>query len=305
MKSDSFVKQIIILVSFLLPFSFVCAQENENLFEAFEDSLMDETLLPQVVVTDSVKSAKMIIMKVIENNKKNIGSIKSYQASEVRRYSQNINEVPKKWKRIAKIALLFSRYRKLVNLFFDHPTLSAQVSQDLTYDGKKEKGLNAKLDSCNVPLTQKEIKTLLPDEDETKVLELFNFDSKNVKKQVEEMQWSLISTIQQGDVPIYVCRGTKKQKGYTMKMDVWITSDSWSLIKIESNTLKVDFEKIADKIYLPKKMSFKASTLMLQEEVRKTAETIEDDDLLRKIENMPDIWINMDVVYVWKRVLHN
>ena len=88
-------------------------------------------------------------------------------------------------------------------------------------------------------------------------------------------------------------------------MDVWITSDSWSLIKIDSNTLKVEFEKIADKIYLPKKMSFKASTLMLQEEVRKTAETIGDDDMLRKVENMPDIWINMDVKYVWKSVLHN
>ena len=116
MSPTNFVKQIFIFALFLLPFSFVCAQENENLFESYEDSLMDETLLPQVIVTDSVKSAKMIIMKMIENNKKNIGRIKSYQASEVRRYSQNINEVPKKWKRIAKIALLFSRYRKLVNL---------------------------------------------------------------------------------------------------------------------------------------------------------------------------------------------
>ncbi len=70
MKSDSFVKQIFILVSFLIPFSFVCAQENVNRIESFEDSLMDETLLPQVVVTDSVKSAKMIIMKMIENKKK-------------------------------------------------------------------------------------------------------------------------------------------------------------------------------------------------------------------------------------------
>lgn len=305
MNPTHFIKQMFIWASFLLPFSFVCAQENVNLFETYEDSLMDETLLPQIIVTDSVKSAKMIIMKVIENSKKNIGRIKSYQASEVRRYSQNINEVPKKWKRIAKIALLFSRYRKLVNLFFDHPTLSAQVSQDLTYDGKKEKGLNAKLDSCNVSLTQKEIKILLPDEEDTKVLELFNFDSKNVIKQVEEMQWSLISTLHQEDVSIYVCRGTKQQKGYTMKMDVWITSDSWSLIKIDSKTLKVDFEKVADKIYLPKKMSFKASTLMLQEEVRKTAETIGDEDLLRKVENMPDIWINMDVKYVWKSVMHN
>ncbi len=305
MNPTHFIKQMFIWASFLLPFSFVCAQENVNLFETYEDSLMDETLLPQIIVTDSVKSAKMIIMKVIENSKKNIGRIKSYQASEVRRYSQNINEVPKKWKRIAKIALLFSRYRKLVNLFFDHPTLSAQVSQDLTYDGKKEKGLNAKLDSCNVALTQKEIKILLPDEEDTKVLELFNFDSKNVIKQVEEMQWSLISTLHQEDVSIYVCRGTKQQKGYTMKMDVWITSDSWSLIKIDSKTLKVDFEKVADKIYLPKKMSFKASTLMLQEEVRKTAETIGDEDLLRKVENMPDIWINMDVKYVWKSVMHN
>lgn len=305
MNPTHFIKQMFIWASFLLPFSFVCAQENVNLFETYEDSLMDETLLPQIIVTDSVKSAKMIIMKVIENSKKNIGRIKSYQASEVRRYSQNINEVPKKWKRIAKIALLFSRYRKLVNLFFDHPTLSAQVSQDLTYDGKKEKGLNAKLDSCNVSLTQKEIKILLPDEEDTKVLELFNFDSKDVIKQVEEMQWSLISTLHQEDVSIYVCRGTKQQKGYTMKMDVWITSDSWSLIKIDSKTLKVDFEKVADKIYLPKKMSFKASTLMLQEEVRKTAETIGDEDLLRKVENMPDIWINMDVKYVWKSVMHN
>ncbi len=304
MKSDSFVKQIFILFLFLIPFSFVCAQENVNRIESFEDSLMDETLLPQVIVTDSVKSAKMIIMKMVENNKKNIGSIKSYQASEVRRYSQNINEVPKKWKRIVKIALLFSRYRKLVNLFFDHPTLSAQVSQDLSYNGKKEIGLNAKLDSCNVPLTQKEIKTLLPDEEDTKVLDLFGFDGKKVKKQVEEMQWSLISTIQQDDVPIYVCRGMKQQKGYTMKIDLWITGDSWSLIKIDSKTLKVDFEKVADKIYLPRKMSLKVSTLQLKEEVRQTAETIGDDDLLRKVENMPDIWINMDVKYVWKSVSH-
>ncbi len=218
-------------------------------------------LPPSIVTPDGEDPAHYVLRHVWDQADKNRKRIDTWQARVKYDFSMQdvdlfIKVIPKKYLRIMKMAAAVVGYRKIFNLFLDHPALKAKVSLLRTYAKGKVKDSEQKVLYSSDQLTADEQKTL----SNNKLLvepnlfdEIYDDSSDWGRKGENRDKFKLTGSYEQDgqtiDVLEYVSTTTREvnkvnEQGDTIKVKktrvttttVHVVEEVWGILKVEKRS---------------------------------------------------------------------
>ena len=223
--------------------------------------------LPEVVFGSTDENPALVTLRHLdESDAANLRRIASFHASCDDAVAQNIATLPDKLVKALKVMLFVTPYRKIFNLFIEHPELSYAARYDADYDGKKLRQSGLALTRCAPQLDAKETQTLLKIfEDGAVCLDYLTPGKESARhpSQRKKFEWELVGTYEEGGRTVDVVRATyistSRIRPHADYHIIHLDEDpatatagvTRALLRVQSRSHTVEFREVAPNLFLP------------------------------------------------------